>query len=84
MNQTPDPFDTAIAIFIISITLLLVAGVAAAFALKIYRQGKADGFKEGATAERLRWHEAEMRLERRMIEDAMKDRDDITQMEIDL
>ena len=70
MNQTP---DIAYSIFVISLTLLLVAGVAAAFALKIYRAGKADGFKEGATAERLRWHEAEMRLERRMIENAMKD-----------
>lgn len=81
MNQTP---DIAYSIFVISLTLLLVAGVVAAFALKIYRAGKADGFKEGATAERLRWHEAEMRLERRAIEDAMRDRDDITQMEIDL
>ena len=78
--KQPDPFDMASAIFIVTVILLVVA----AFALKIYRAGKADGFKEGATAERLRWHEAEMRLERRAIEDAMRDRDDITQMEIDL
>ena len=46
MNQTP---DIAYSIFVISLTLLLVAGVAAAFALKIYRQGKADGIADFGT-----------------------------------
>ena len=84
MNHSPDAVYT---VFFISLTLLLVAGVVATFALKIHRaghkEGKADGYaegyKEGVTQERMRWYEAgaEMRT-------AMLNGDDFTQEEIDV
>lgn len=77
-----DPIDTAFAIAIVAFALLAVFCAAVAITRAIDRSARAEGFKEGVTAERLRWHEAEMRIGHEMIARAMRD-DDFTETEID-
>lgn len=81
-----DPIDAAFAIIITLFALLFVAVIVAAIVRAIDRgarqEGYEEGYKQGVTAERLRWHEVEMRAEEEMIRRAMQG-DEFTQTELD-